>query len=69
MKTIKTDNSNHDTLAHLTLVVFGLAAIAASIANLSVEPDHNAAQTSKLAIAELKPAQSRTQQPLKPTGT
>jgi hypothetical protein len=71
MKTIKTNNSNHDTLAHFTLVVLGLAAIAASINNLSVKPDHNAAQTGKLAIIELKPAQSRTnlQQLVKPTGT
>jgi hypothetical protein len=70
MRTIKTNNSNHDTLAHFTLVVLGLVAIAASITNLSVEPDHNSAQTSKLAIVEPKPAQSLTnlQQPLKPSG-
>jgi hypothetical protein len=58
MKTIKTNNSNHDALAHLILVVLGLAAIAASINNLSVEPNHNATQTSKLSIVEQKPAQS-----------
>jgi hypothetical protein len=58
MKTIKTNNSNGDTLAHLALVVLGLAAIAASITNLSVEPNHNATQTSKVAIVQQKPAQS-----------
>jgi hypothetical protein len=59
MKTIKTNNSNGDTLAHLALVVLGLAAIAASIINLSVEPNnHNATQTSKVAIVQQKPARS-----------
>jgi hypothetical protein len=58
MKPIKTNKSNHDVLVHLTLVVLGLAAIAASINNLSVEPNHNATQTSKLATVEQKPGQS-----------
>ena len=59
MKIIKTNNSNGDTLAYFILVVLGLAAIAASINNLSVDPNnHNATQTSKLAIVEHKPAKS-----------
>jgi hypothetical protein len=58
MKTIKTNNSNFDTPVHVILVVLGLVTIAASINNLSVEPNHNAAQTRRLAIVEQRPAQS-----------
>ena len=71
MKTINTNNSSYDTLANFILVVLGLIAIAASIINLSVEPNDNSAQNRKLTIVEKKPAQSSTnfQQPLRPAGT